>query len=488
MEQFKTFIKDIFSLKVGSASTDEIYVQVQDGAQIKGSNMWILICAIFIASIGLNMNSTAVIIGAMLISPLMGGIISMAYGFASGNMTHTKNAFLKFALQIGISLVTSFLYFKLSPISVADSELLARTSPTIWDVLIASFGGFAGVIGITRKEKTNVIPGVAIATALMPPLCTAGYGLACGSAAYFGGALYLFFINTFFICVTSIIVLKILRIPMKEFANQKAQRHSRTILVVVAIITILPSIYFGYQIAAKTVMEANYQSYVSNEFDFEETQVVSSRLLADDRRIEIALVGRTLGEEDIHSLADKLPDYGLADMTLRVNQTLQNTSITKQDVEAIVNQEMNSVKTAASAELGDLESTLSSYQTMLLEYEANELDIATISLELRALYPQIDSCAGAVLAIPSGDGSATHDSVILLVHSAQPLTEEQGRQIISWMKSKTEKETVYLFETDVPIKEGIQPAVPATPPTQAPSGDEAEGGQLVTEVAPVETP
>ena len=479
MESFKTFIRNTFSLKVGSASTDEIYAQVQDGAQIKGSNMWILICAIFIASIGLNMNSTAVIIGAMLISPLMGGIISMAYGLATNNIRHTKNAFLKFALQIGISLATSFIYFKLSPISVADSELLARTSPTIWDVLIASFGGFAGVIGITRKEKTNVIPGVAIATALMPPLCTAGYGLAVGSLAYFSGALYLFFINTFFICVTSVIVLKLLHIPVREFSNQKAKNRSSMIIAVIAIITIIPSVYFGYQIANETIVKSNYQNYIKNEFHFEETQVVSSQLMTDDNLIEVALVGKTLGDDQIHALAEKLPEYSLASMSLKVNQTVYDTGVSKEDVEALINQNIDDKNQQAATEWSDMEELLSSAQMQLLESQANDIDMVTIAQDVKALYPQVDSCAGAILSIPAKNYAMTYDSAILVVHTTQPLTDAEKAQLTNWLEMKTEKKSVYLYESPVPITSSldVQPAASAAP-------DAGQSGQTTTIVPP----
>ena len=176
---------------------------------IKGTNMAILILAMFIASIGLNMNSTAVIIGAMLISPLMGVIMAIGYGIATYDTAYVRKSFLKLLFQIGFCILTSTIYFYISPISTASSELLARTEPTIWDVLIALFGGLAGIIGITRKEKSNVIPGVAIATALMPPLCTAGYGIATHSLKFFSGALYLFCINGVFICLSTFYSFKI---------------------------------------------------------------------------------------------------------------------------------------------------------------------------------------------------------------------------------------------------------------------------------------
>ena len=199
-------LKDFFDLHGDIASIQEITKRINAGVRFHGTNLSVLILAIFIASIGLNMNSTAVIIGAMLISPLMGSILGIGYGLARYDSIYIRSSAGSLFAQVVISVATSTLYFSLTPIDTPSSELLARTSPTIWDVLIAVFGGLAGIIGMTRKEGGNVIPGVAIATALMPPLCTAGYGIAVGVLAYTIGALYLFFINSFFICLTAFIV------------------------------------------------------------------------------------------------------------------------------------------------------------------------------------------------------------------------------------------------------------------------------------------
>lgn len=236
---------EAFSLSSDTASQEEIYDRLVGGAAIKGTNMCILILAILIASIGLNMNSTAVIIGAMLISPLMGSILAVSYGFATGDLQLSRKFFLGFLMQILISLLTSTLYFSITPISNSTSELLARTTPTIWDVLIAFCGGLAGCIGLTRKEKSNVIPGVAIATALMPPLCTAGYGLATGQYKYFFGAFYLFTLNTYFICLASVIVLLILKVPQRAIVAEELRRKAKRRIIISTVVVLIPSLLFG---------------------------------------------------------------------------------------------------------------------------------------------------------------------------------------------------------------------------------------------------
>ena len=251
-EGIRRLFGDAFSLSSDTAPQEEIQKRLVYGAAIKGTNMCVLILAILIASIGLNMNSTAVIIGAMLISPLMGSIMAVAYGFASGKIQVIRHYFFGFVLQLLISLLTSTLYFSLTPISSSTSELLARTNPTIWDVLIAFCGGLAGCIGSTRKEKSNnVIPGVAIATALMPPLCTAGYGLATRQYRFFFGAFYLFALNTYFICLASVLVLMMLKVPRHTVLHESARKRVKRRIIVATVLILLPSIFF----AAKLVMK-----------------------------------------------------------------------------------------------------------------------------------------------------------------------------------------------------------------------------------------
>lgn len=213
------------------ASYEEIHENILEGMNVHGANFIILMCAIIIASIGLNMNSVAVIIGAMLISPLMGSIIGIGYGVGTYNAELLKSAFKILGISILISIITSTIYFKLTPITTAGSEILARTSPTIWDVIIAFVGGIAGMVGLTRNKSSNVIPGVAIATALMPPLCTSGYGIATKQIEIFLGAGYLFFINGFFISISTFIVTKALGVPTKTSVDTEKQKKFKKFII-----------------------------------------------------------------------------------------------------------------------------------------------------------------------------------------------------------------------------------------------------------------
>ncbi len=237
---------EMFNIHKDVASKEQIKTTFTEGGRVSGTNMCLLVLAIFVASIGLNVGSTAVIIGAMLISPLMGTIHALAYGTATSNIRLSSRAIIGLLMQIIISLTTSTIYFLISPLSDTTSELLARTQPTIWDVLIAIFGGIAGVIGVTRKEKTNVIPGVAIATALMPPLCTCGYSIAHGQWHMLLGAGYLFLANTYFIFLSALVVLFILKIPEQQNSDPKRIKRLRNTLIRNTIIIIIPSIVMAY--------------------------------------------------------------------------------------------------------------------------------------------------------------------------------------------------------------------------------------------------
>lgn len=225
-------IKKMFSLSEDSASNDEIRSRLLDGGRVTGTNMCVLVCAMIIASVGLNTSSTAVIIGAMLISPLMGSILASAYASVSADYPLLKKHILGFGVQIAISVTAAAIYFLFSPVKEPTAELIARTGPTFFDVLIAFFGGLAGIIGQTREDKvSNVIPGVAIATALMPPLCTCGYSIANGRLDMFIGAGYLFIINTYFIFLSSSIILSVLKIPRIRELTEKEWKIRRLSMI-----------------------------------------------------------------------------------------------------------------------------------------------------------------------------------------------------------------------------------------------------------------
>src|SRR5690606_23140691 len=229
------------------------------------SNLWILACAIIIASIGLNVNSTAVIIGAMLISPLMGPIVGAGFALGTYDFALLRKSIKNLLISTLVSLFVSAVYFYLSPFKDVQSELLARTSPNIYDVLIAFFGGLVGVIAITRVEKGNPIPGVAIATALMPPLCTAGYGIATFNLSYFAGAFYLYSINCFFICIATFLVVKYLKYPAVNYKSIRYAKQIRLGITTLILIMIIPSFYLAYRLWNEKKFTKTVERFINTE-------------------------------------------------------------------------------------------------------------------------------------------------------------------------------------------------------------------------------
>ena len=239
----KVSIKSIFSLHDDAASHEQIRDRLLSGGRVTGANMIVMICAIGIASVGLNMNSTAVVIGAMLISPLMGSLLAMAYGSVSGDLVLTENHSIGFVFQVFASVLVATLYFALSPVKEATPEIIARTNPSFYDVIVALFGGVAGIIGQTRKDKANnIVPGVAIATALMPPLCVCGYSIANRNWAMLGGAAYLFLVNAYFIFMAASVILFILKVPRVQELTEKQWRRKKRVMVRNTLIIIIPSL------------------------------------------------------------------------------------------------------------------------------------------------------------------------------------------------------------------------------------------------------
>lgn len=455
MNDFVRMLRSAFSLEDGKASPEEIRKTILSGAQVRGTNMCILVLAIFVASIGLNMNSTAVIIGAMLISPLMGGIMAVGYGIAVNDLTLSKKAFYGLAFQVCICIITSTLYFSLSPISTAHSELLARTTPTIWDVLIAVCGGLAGTIGVTREEKTNVLPGVAIATALMPPLCTAGYGIATRSMTFFLGAMYLFFINSFFICVSTVVIVCFMRLPRRKYVDQAARRKVHVTIGVIAVITVLPSIYLAYQIVNDSLTENNVQEYITQEFNFTDTLVVRSSLDTKEKTINVALLGKRLDDGRIQELENALETHSLSGMKLKVTQTELSEGMGYDDIQALIESELDiSQKQSSlvnqSKELESLKAELVNYKAKLMDYQSREIDMEAFTSELYSLYPQITDCSAGQQSFWNKETGEQAAGFVAVVTVPEELEGKQRGQLISWLETKSNGLPVYLYENVVP--------------------------------------
>jgi uncharacterized hydrophobic protein (TIGR00271 family) len=313
-------ILDNFRLNNEKENHQTVIDSIDSGVVFKGTNLWILVFAIFIASLGLNVNSTAVIIGAMLVSPLMGPIMGLGLGLAINDLSLLKKALLNYLFAAGVGLATSTIYFLLSPINDAHSEILARTAPNIYDVLIALFGGLAGILATSSKQKGNVIPGVAIATALMPPLCTAGYGLATLQFYYFFGALYLFLINTVFIALSTLITLRFLEYPYKQLPNRKDEIKANRFVGVLVTLTLLPSIYFGYTLVQENEFKVKVNDFITQEINFKEDYLLNKTIDFENKSITLIFGGRRIKPEEIFAIKNKLKEYNLEGTKLEIKQ------------------------------------------------------------------------------------------------------------------------------------------------------------------------
>lgn len=427
----KHFLQEIFNLNEDKADEHRIVAEITRNVHFKGTNLWTLIFAIFIASIGLNVNSTAVIIGAMLISPLMGPIMGIGLAVAINDFDLLKKGAKNLAIAVVISVATSSLYFSITPLHDASSELLARTNPSIWDVFIALLGGLAGIVAGTRREKSNVIPGVAIATALMPPLCTAGFGIATGKFYYFLGAAYLFFINSVFICLATFLIVKHLKFHKKEFATPETERRVSRYILIAVMLTVLPSLYLGYRIVQRSIFEGNAQKFVQTEFHFTRTQVVTHAYKYDNKggEIDLLLVGQPLDQPTIDSLQRRLSLYRLGNATLKIRQGLD----AKQQID------LSAIKASVLEQVFAAELVS---DTLKRSSSRDKRDVPDISNELRALYPSLMNYSLESSVFTQLD-SLKRDTVLLFVgrFSGRITAAEQGR-ISSWLKQRMQADSV----------------------------------------------
>lgn len=317
------FFKSILSLRDGSYDVKGVIENVREGIVFKGYNVWILMCSIIVASVGLNMDSTAVIIGAMLISPLMGPIRGIGFGVGINDFKLLVESLKNFGITVGIALLTSFLYFLVTPIHESTSELFGRTEPTFLDVMIAFFGGLAGVIAQSKKKADTVIPGVAIATALMPPLCTAGYGLANGEWNYFFGASYLFLLNTLLIAASTYIFIRYLRFPKKEYVTPKIEKRVRAYTLVFIILAVAPSIYMFYRLTKRSIFEGNADAFVEEVIRKTDANIHVTPTYYfdwDDSHIELDITNYYADKYIIEMWQRQLENYELEEVDLRIKQ------------------------------------------------------------------------------------------------------------------------------------------------------------------------
>lgn len=425
-DRTKSFLVRYFSMRERD-SDETIYQSINEGVNFQGSNLWVLIFAIFMASLGLNVNSTAVVIGAMLISPLMGPIIGIGLSVGINDFELLKKSLKNYAIASIISVLTASIYFLISPYHGVQSELLARTSPTLYDVLIASFGGAAGIVAISKGGKGTVIPGVAIATALMPPLCTAGYGLAHWSAKFFFGAIYLYFINCVFIAVATYFGARMMKFKQIVFIEQKSYRRVRKYIIGIVIITIVPAVFMTIKIVRDSYLASNISNFIAKEIKYTGTQIVKHNVNKEEKIVELVAVGREIPQEYITKAESALNKYKLGEYDLVVIQGTQSDSILK------LNNELNLLQTAES----DKEKTIQQQageiidlENKLLETEKYKTLSAEIINELNVFIKQVYSVTLSPVTENAIDGkSKDYIQAVLKIYEGTKLSEQELAQV-----------------------------------------------------------
>ena len=428
--------------------TDEtaIVEQISDGVTFRGANLWVLIFAIFIACLGLNLNSTAVIIGAMLISPLMGPIIGMGLAVGRADLELLKRSLTNYGVSTVISVLTAALYFQLTPLTEAQSELLARTSPTLYDVLIALFGGAAGILAISTGGKGNVIPGVAIATALMPPLCTAGYGLAMGEWSFFFGACYLFFINTVFIALATYVGVRLLQFKPKQFVDKGRLAVVNRYIAVIVVVTMLPAVYMTIQIIRQSVFENHVKQFVKQELNHPGTRILSEQADRETKTLDVVALGAALPKEMIEAARQRLADYQLADYQLNVIQGAQSDSLLLARNNAGTQQSLSGQDqqhlVLQTERVAQLERETADYRR--LDALARE-----IAGEVKAVCPKVESIGLSKITETPVDSGAVHSYVLAVANSRTPLPATDRDRLAQWLKVRTQADSLRLVTAEV---------------------------------------
>ena len=392
-ESLKLFFKDLLDIR-DETDREATIEGVKEDISFRGHNVWILIFSIFVASIGLNVSSTAVVIGAMLISPLMGPIVGLGLSVAINDVDTLRKSLINLGVMVALSVITAYLYFTISPLTKETPELLARTSPTILDVLIGIFGGLALIVAKTKKgTMASVIFGVAIATALMPPLCTVGYGLAIGNLKFAGGAMYLFSINTVFIALSTFIVAKLLRFPMVQYANSKRRKRIAQIATILAIVVVVPSIILFLNLLKVQVFENNAKSFIEHNISYKGAVILKTNEDYDSRTIDVYLIGRLVPQETIDLWNEELKNSDhIGDSKLNVFQAADQSGNLAQELSGKLKFDILDDLYEKNAQLlKDKEAKIAFLENEITNMKVKELRFDEISNEVKMNYSEIEA-------------------------------------------------------------------------------------------------
>ncbi len=439
-----SFLRHRFDLNEDKAEQDEVVDSICRSVEFRGTNLWVLMFAIVVASVGLNMNSTAVIIGAMLISPLMGPIMGVGVSLGISNFDLLKRSLRNFIFATIISLVVSMLYFMVSPLTLVQSEMLSRTTPTIWDVLIAIFGGLAGIVAQSRRDRTStVIPGVAIATALMPPLCTAGYGLAMGEWRFFGGALYLFFINAVFIALSAFFIVRFMKYSRVEYVHKARAKRINRIMAIVIVVTVVPSVVMAYGMVRRSIFESNVNRFIRDSFRFESSWVLTSdytyNVYDDSGSIEVAMGGDPISGDAIELVRNQLSLFSLDNAELLIRQGERTDAISSDAFATALERNARSLD-QKNSQIQLLEAELSAFRR-------DTLPVRSISREIGAMWPIVESVVLSRGDIVSVEGDVIGVRVVcyLSLRSSEFLSDSERARLLRWLVERTGDKELHLI-------------------------------------------
>ncbi len=429
----RKYIQEILSLRATS-DFEKTKSTISDGVSLRGYNLWILLCSSILASIGLDTNSTAIIIGAMLISPLMSPILGVGLSVAIHDKRLLIRSLRNLALAVVISLFASVFYFILTPLGQITGEEQARTFPTLLDVLVALFGGIAGIVSISRHDQTNAIPGVAIATALMPPLCTAGFGLATMQWSYFFGAFYLFFINAVFISLATYLIVKYLHFPEKEFVNKKLQRRYSYWFTAISIIVLVPSVYFLYTVYQKEEIKNDISALVMAPIKDRGNEILKWEVEEKDTAnfIKVYHSGKPLSDSIKAAIDSSLKRNHMARyhlQSMRVNMTKEEVNALSADVSRQMFQQLQLQNIAAENN----------------EHKTDTLSYLQLSKEAAAAFPFIDTLYNGWLTVP--DSLKKIDTIpAVFFKTKKRITKAQSKQLYNFLVIRLVKDTLLLSE------------------------------------------
>lgn len=437
-------IKTTLKFNDENLNHQEIRSNILKDITFKGYNVWILICSIIICSIGLNINSSAVVIGAMLISPLMGPILGVGLSIGTNDLKNFKLSLQNFLIALGISLLTSTIFFLISPIEDVQAELLARTQPTLLDALLAAFGGLAGIIAISRKDASTVIPGVAIATALMPPICTAGYGLANGNFSFFLGALYLFLLNSVFISLATLIIVRYLRFPYISFVDKLTEKKGKRHITLISLVIIIPSAFLFFEVTQESMFQRRAASFTQEYIRHSGSEIINQKLnySKEGSTIEVFMIGKQIPDDVIWAWNDRLLKTDMENTVLKVIQNKNNSEELAGTIGAQVK----------SGIIKDL------YQKNVEELLTKNIEIERLSNQIRSLqgaqidwiqlqkeiyiqYPELKSLSfGSTIRVDS----ASLDTLATLI----PIwnTENHSNQLKEWLKVRLGEDRIQVIE------------------------------------------